>query len=143
MITYRSDVSIDRPPDVVFPYLLEPAKQALWSGVPMRQLTDGPLGVGSRMELTFGSAPMKATIGLELTAVDPGRRMAFNSFSGPIQWQGEYRLEPTDTGGTRLEQEGTLRFTGGWLFVEPLVGAEIKKGELKELEKLKAAVEAG
>ena len=143
MITYRSDVTIDRPPDAVFPYLIEPAKQALWSGVPMRQLTDGPLTTGSRMELTFGSAPMSATIGLELTAVEPGRRMAFSSFSGPIQWDGEYRLEPTEAGGTRVEQAGTLKFTGGWLFVEPIVGAEIKKSEIKELEKLKAAVEAG
>jgi uncharacterized protein YndB with AHSA1/START domain len=36
MLTYESSVSIDRPPEVVFGYLIDPAKQALWSDVPMR-----------------------------------------------------------------------------------------------------------
>ena len=80
MLTYESSVVVDRPPEAVFPYLIEPAKQALWSGVPMRQVTDGPLRTGSRMEVTFGMGPLKATIGLELTAVEDGRRMAFRSY---------------------------------------------------------------
>lgn len=65
MLTYESKVSVARPPDFVYPYLVEPPKQALWSGVPMRQITTGPLGPGSKMEVSFGSGPMKAVIGLE------------------------------------------------------------------------------
>jgi uncharacterized protein YndB with AHSA1/START domain len=88
--TYQSEVSIARPPDQVFPYLVEPAKQALWSDVPMRQLGSGPLATGSRMEVIFGGGLLKATIGLELTDVDSNHRMAWKSFSGPIGWEGEY-----------------------------------------------------
>ena len=142
MVSYESRVVVDRPPEAVFPFLIEPAKQALWSDVPMRQLTDGPLGTGSRMEVTFALGPIKATIGLELTAVEDGRRMAFRSFSGPIRWDGEYRLAPTGS-GTDLSQQGRLTFTGLWRIIEPIVGAEISRSEVKELEKLKAAVEAG
>ena len=142
MVSYESRVLVDRPPEAVFPFLIEPAKQALWSDVPMRQLTDGPLGTGSRLEVTFALGPIKAKIGLELTAVEHGRRMAFRSFSGPIRWDGEYRLAPSGS-GTNLSQEGHLTFTGLWRIIEALVGAEISKGEVKELEKLKAAVEAG
>jgi hypothetical protein len=141
VLTYRSQVVIDRPPDTVFRYLIEPARQALWSGVPMRQLTDGPLVSGSRMEVTFGVGPMKATVRLELTAVESGRRMAFRSFSGPIRWDGEYQLSPSGANGTELSQEGRLAFTGLWRLVEPLAGAEIRSGEIKELERLKAIVE--
>jgi uncharacterized protein YndB with AHSA1/START domain len=136
-------VTISRPPDEVFPYLVEPEKQALWSGVPMRKLTEGPIGDGSRMEVTFGSGAMKATIGLELGPVEPGRRLAFRSFSGPVSWEGEYRLEPTASGGTQVRQEGRLTFKGWWRAFESLVGAEISKGEIKELERLKAVVESG
>ena len=143
MITYRSSVSIDRPANLVFEYLIEPARQALWSDVPMRKLTEGPLGDGSRMEVTFGMGPIKAVVGLELGPVEPGRRMAFKSFSGPIRWDGEYRLAPTTSGGTEVSQEGRLTFTGLWRALEPFAGAEISKGEVKELERLKAAVEAG
>jgi hypothetical protein len=109
----------------------------------MRKLTDGPLGAGSRMEVTFGMGPLKAVVGLELGPVEPGRRMGFRSFSGPIRWDGEYRLAPTDAGGTEVSQVGRLTFTGLWRALEPLVGAEISKGEVKELVRLKAAVEAG
>lgn len=141
MLTYQSEVVVDRPPDTVFRYLVEPSRQALWSDVPMRLLTDEPLAPGSRMEVTFGMGPMKATVGLELTAVEPGQRMAWNTFSGPIRWDGEYRLTPTGAGGTALSQEGRLVFTGLWRLVEPLAGAEIKSGETKELERLKVVVE--
>lgn len=142
MISYRSQVTVQRPPDAVFDYLIDPAKQALWSDVPMSPLTPGPLAMGSRIVVTFGKGPLKANVGLELSAVEPGRRMAFRTFSGPIDWTGEYRLQPTASGSTQLSQEGTLRFTGAWRLIEPLVGAEIKNGEVKELERLKAVVEA-
>jgi polyketide cyclase/dehydrase/lipid transport protein len=142
MLTYESEVVVARPPDVVFPYLIEEERQALWSDVPMRKLTEGPFAAGSRLQVTFGMGPLKARVGLELTAVDPGRRLAFGSFSGPIRWDGEYRLEPSGSGSTRLSQHGTLRFLGLWRVLEPVIGAEIRNGEIKELERLKAVVES-
>ena len=141
MVHYESAVEINRPPEVVFPYLVEREKQALWSDVPMRPLTEGPLETGSRFEVTFGKGPLGATLGLELTAVEPGRRMAWKSFSGPIDWQGEYVVEPSGAGASRLSQKGTLIFRGLWRLLEPLVGAEIRSGEVKELDRLKAAAE--
>jgi hypothetical protein len=92
------------------------------------------------MEVSFGMGPLKATVGIELTAVEPGRRMAFRSFSGPIRWDGEYTLNASGD-GTELRQEGQLAFTGLWRLLEPLAGAEIKSAEIKELERLKAVVE--
>jgi polyketide cyclase/dehydrase/lipid transport protein len=142
VIAYHSKVTINRPPEHVFQYIAEPEKQALWSGVPMKQLTAGPLRTGSRMEVTFAMGPIKAVVGLELKAVVPGQRFAFASFSGPIRWDGEYRLDRSGPGGTELSQQGRLAFTGLWRLLEPLVGAEISRGEVKELERLKGVVEA-
>jgi uncharacterized protein YndB with AHSA1/START domain len=141
MITYRSAVSIGRPAADVWTYLIDPAQQGRWSDVPMRRLDDQPYGEGSRVEVSFGSGLMKATIGLEIVAAEAGRRLAFRSFSGPIRWEGEYRLEDEPAGGTRVSQEGTLTFSGAWRLLEPMAGAEISRGEVKELEKLKAVVE--
>lgn len=142
MLTYESQVVIDRPADTVFRYLVEPERQALWSDVPMRPLTEGPLGPGSRLEVTFGMGPVKATVGLEFTAIEPARRLAWRSFSGPIRWEGEYILTPS-AGGTSISQQGQLVFTGLWRLMEPLAGAEIERGETKELERLKVVVEGG
>jgi polyketide cyclase/dehydrase/lipid transport protein len=143
VVSYESSVTIERPPAVVFPFLTDTAKQALWSDVAMRQITPGELATGSRLEVTFGKGPMKATLGLEMTSVVAGSRMAFKTFSGPIDWQGEYRLEPVDGGMTRISQHGTLKFSGLWRLLAPFIGAEIKSGEIKELERLKAVVEKG
>jgi hypothetical protein len=141
MLRYASAVTIGRPPADVFPYLTDPVKQALYSDVPMRQITPGVLATGSRMEVTFGMGPLKATIGLEMTAVEENRRMAFDTYSGPIRWQGEYLLNPNGDGGTSLSHEGTMSFTGLWRLVEPLIGAELKSSGAKEMERMKAVIE--
>ena len=141
MILYKSAVTIARPPEVIFPYLVEPALQAKWSDVPMRPLTDGPLGPGSQLEVTFGMGPLKARVVLLISAVEPGRRMTWQTSEGKIEWEGEYLLVPSGE-STELRQDGRLTFKGLWRLIEPLVGGEIKKGEVKELEKLKTVVEA-
>jgi hypothetical protein len=107
----------------------------------MRQLTTGDPVPGSQLEVTFALGPLKARIGLELSRVEQGRVLAFRSFSGPIRWDGEYRLASTDGGDTLVSQEGRLTFSGIWRLIEPLVAGEISKGEIKELERLKTVVE--
>jgi uncharacterized protein YndB with AHSA1/START domain len=141
VILYKSAVTIARPPEVVFPYLVEPKLQATWSDVPMRPLTDGPFGPGSQLEVTFGVGPLKAKVVLLITTVEPGRRMTWQTSDGKIEWEGEYLLVPSGD-ATELRQDGRLTFKGLWRLIEPLVGGEIKKGEVKELDKLKAVVEA-
>jgi hypothetical protein len=107
----------------------------------MRQLTKGDPAPGSQLEVTFAMGPLKARIGLELSSVEQGRVLAFRSFSGPIRWDGEYRLASTDGGDTVVSQEGRLAFSGAWRLIEPLVAGEISRGEVKELERLKTVVE--
>ena len=143
MISYASEVTIARPASEVFPYLVERDKQALWTDVPMEPLTEGPLQRGSRMRLTFGKGPLSASLTLEITAVDLNARTAFTTVSqGGIHWEGEYRLASTAEGmGTRLSQEGTIRFSGLWRLAEPIVGVEMRRNELAELERLKSVLE--
>ena len=142
MKSYNFEVDIARSPADVFPYLTDTAKQALYSDVTMRQITPGHLATGSRMEVTFGMGPLKAVIGLEMTAVEENRRMAFDTYSGPIKWQGEYLLRPTDAGGTVLSHAGSMTFTGLWRLLEPVVGGELKTNGAKEMERMKAAIES-
>jgi hypothetical protein len=144
LLRYSSSVTVNKPSEVVFRYLADPKLQSLWSDVPMRRLNGetGPMNSGSKFEVTFGKGPLKATLGLEIVAFEQGKRFGFKSFSGPIKWEGEYRLAPTaDGSGTELSQEGTLIFTGLWRLMEPMAGGEIRTGEIKELEKLKAVAE--
>jgi len=143
MIKYASEVTIARPPGDVWPYLVEREKQALYTNVPMTPLTEGPFRVGSRAVLSFGRGPLGARLTLEITSLDPNERLAFTTVSqGGIHWEGEYRLAAEDGMSTRLSQQGTLRFSGLWRLAEPIVGVEMRRNELTELEKLKAVLEA-
>ena len=142
MLRYRSQVVVDRARDVAFPYIVEPVKQALWADVPMRLLTEGPSRPGRGWSCRPGKGPLTVRLGLELTAVEDGRRRASTTFSGPIRWDGEYRLEDAPDGGTAISQEGSFEFRGLWRLVEPLLGAEMRNGAEKELQWLKAVIEA-
>ena len=142
MKPYRFQVTINRPPNEVFPFVVEPEKQALYSDVTMRLLTEGSIRTGSKMEVVLGSGLMKATLGLEMVDVDQDRRMAFKTYSGPLEWQGEYVLEPTEDGGSTLTHQGSMTFHGLWRLVEPLVGGELTRGGAQEMDRLKNAVEA-
>jgi hypothetical protein len=142
MQSYKLAVTVNRAPAEVFPYLVDTAKQGLYSDVPMRQITPGELKTGSRMEVTFGMGPLKAIVGLEMTAIDENKRMAFDTISGPIRWKGEYLLTPTDGGGTTVSHEGTMVFTGLWRLIEPLIASELKSGGAKEMERMKAVIES-
>ena len=142
MITYGSEVTIARPPEAVFPYLIEREKQALWSDVEMRPLTAGPFVEGSRIELTLPMGPFKTSIQLEYSSVVAGQLVAWRTVSqSPIRWDGEYRLERSGESGSRLSQSGRIQFRGLWRLLEPIAGAEIRQGEIKELERLRAVVE--
>jgi hypothetical protein len=141
MIPYSSEVTIGRSPSDIFPWLVDTAKQGQWSDVPMQLLTPGPLHQGSRMRLSFGRGPIHTSLDLEITGLEQDARMAFTTVSkGGIHWEGAYDLTPAD-GGTRVRQQGMLRFRGLWRVLEPMIGAEMKKGEIAELERLKKVVE--
>ena len=145
MQRYSSSVRINRPPDKVFPYLVDPTKQAQWADIPLRLLNSGPLRLGSRMELTLGRWPIRFTRVLEFTNYEQDRRLAFRTFDeGSVSWSGEYRLEPTESFGTRLSHAGELRFSGlaARLF-EPIVGFVIRWSEIRQLRRLKEIIERG
>jgi len=87
--------------------------------------------------------PIRTSLQLEFERVEPERLVAWRTISNsPIRWHGEYRLSPDGAAATSLSQSGTLTFHGLWRLLEPIAGAEIRQGEIKELERLKAVVEA-
>jgi uncharacterized protein YndB with AHSA1/START domain len=144
VIGYRSQVSVARPPDAVFPLLADPALQATWSDVPMQPQSPGPLAVGSRAEVRFGGGGMSATLVLEVTALEPARLLAFRSVSGPASWTGEYRFEATGDGrGTLVTAEGSVRLTGFYSAFEGMAAPELRRGIDRQLEALKAVAERG
>jgi hypothetical protein len=142
LVSYNSEVSIDRPAAQIFPYLLETTLRALGSDDPIEPAIPRDLDNGARLRVSFRMWPLKAEIGLQISEYEPGRKLGFKSYSGPISWKGEYTLAEDGTGATTVSQNGKLKFTGLWRLMQPIAAGQIRRGEVRELERLKKLIEA-
>lgn len=142
MVAYSSAVSIDRPAAQIFPYLLGTTLLKLKPGAPIKPVSPDELSNGSRIQVSFGLGPLKAVCGLQISALEVGRKLAFKSYSGPIAWKGEYNLADDGKGATTVSQKGQLKFKGLWRLVQPFASGQIKRSEVQELQRLKKVIEA-
>ena len=142
MVAYSSAVSISRPAAQIFPYLLGTTLQKLKPGAPIKPIDPSELSNGAHIEVSFGLGPLNAVCGLQISALEVGSKLAFKSYSGPINWKGEYNLVEDGKGTTAVSQKGQLKFKGLWRLVQPFASGQIKRSEVQELQRLKQVLEA-
>ena len=115
---------VARPPEDVFDYVTDPAHLAKWqtTKTSVEQLTDGPLGQGTRLrERTKPPGGKEFEQVVEFSEFDRPRRFGLRIVEGPQPIDGAYTFTP-EGGGTRVDfvAEGELR---GFLRVlGPLAG---------------------
>jgi uncharacterized protein YndB with AHSA1/START domain len=114
---FAGSVVLDKPIDDVYRFLTEAKQETDWRSpyvLSSRQLTDGPVGVGSRFETVNRFWGKKETVVTEVTAMEPPTLLAWKQVNtGTFVADGSYRLEPAN-GGTRMTLE--LTGTGRGLF---------------------------
>jgi hypothetical protein len=144
MFTWTSETVVGRDPASVGRLLSDPARWPEWTDMKdVSILTEGPLRVGSQVRATMGSGPLRTTVTWEATALDPARLVAFRTISsGRLGIDGTYRLAELPDGRTTVHAEGTVTMRGFLRLLEPLLRREIRAGEARELERLRALVEA-
>jgi uncharacterized protein YndB with AHSA1/START domain len=96
-------VEIERPPDAVFPYLVEADKRLRWMGAlkEAEQVTDGPPGLGTRFRDIFEDHGQRVEIDAEIVEWEPSERLATRLRGKAFDSTGRQRLERVD-GRTRL-----------------------------------------
>ncbi|MBW3664615.1 MAG: SRPBCC family protein [Actinobacteria bacterium] len=116
MTTVRVSIELPQAPETVFAFLADPTNDPSWcSAVPTTEYVGGaPAGeVGARYRFTEGFKPEKALAGeVEITALEPPRRMESVATTPRRRYVLTYELEPTPGGGTRLTQTAQARFAG-------------------------------
>jgi hypothetical protein len=143
LLRYSSSVTVNKPSEVVFRYwLIQVAEPVVGRAHEASQWRDRPDEFGLQVRGHVWQGPNEGHARARDSRVRAGQAVWLQVLFSPIKWEGEYRLAPTaDGSGTELSQEGTLIFTGLWRLMEPMAGGEIRTGEIKELEKLKAVAE--
>jgi hypothetical protein len=144
MFTFTAETVVAREPAVVGRFLGDAERFADWTDMrEVRVLTEGPLGAGSRVEATIGSGPLRSKAIWELTVFEPERQVSYRVVSaGRLALDGDYRLSGLPDGRTRVTADFTVRTHGILRVLEPLVRGELRSGETRELERMKAILEA-
>jgi uncharacterized protein YndB with AHSA1/START domain len=114
---FAGSVVLDKPIGDVYRFLTEAKQETDWRSpyvLSSRQLTDGPVGVGTQFETVNRFWGKRETVVTEITAMEPPTLLAWKQVNmGTFVADGSYRLEPAN-GGTRMTLE--LTGTGRGLF---------------------------
>ncbi len=142
MIHYSSEVTIARPPHAVYEALLDPGLYPKWTDMVDVSFdgADTPR-VGTRGRFRLAKGPIKGTLEMEVTELDPDRRVVFRVTHPSLDWTAVSTLAAAGS-GTRLTYAGELRMRGWRRLLEPLAGREVRNGEAAEAVRLKALLEA-
>jgi uncharacterized protein YndB with AHSA1/START domain len=115
--------SVDRPPQVVFDYVVDPSNLAAWqtSNRSVELLTDGPIGAGSRFrERTKPPGRKEFQQITEFAEFERPSRLRVRVVEGPQPIDGTWSFEPTGAGTTvTFVAAGELR--GPMRLLAPLI----------------------
>jgi uncharacterized protein YndB with AHSA1/START domain len=142
MITFANTIDIDRQLDEVYDYLvdLEHVPEWNWAISSTRKVTPGPVGVGTQYRQER-SVPSRAVEMIEVTRLEPPRRVEVTGRIGPFDAQLTYELAPTNA-GTRLTNTAELEPTRPFGLVGGIFAGPIKASVGENLMVLKSVLES-
>jgi hypothetical protein len=136
-------VDIDQPPASVAAVEFAPENDPSWIGGvrTAERLTDGPIGVGSRVRRRGGFMGRPIEWVMDVTAFEPDRRLAMHAVRSPFPMDVTYHLEPHGNGtraGIRIQGEAR----GMYGVLGPFTPWMVKRSVQSDLRRLKRRVEA-
>jgi uncharacterized protein YndB with AHSA1/START domain len=141
MPSAQRTIRIDRPPDQVFAFFVNPANDRAWRSHVKEIAADGPIAVGSHVhQVVEGPGGRGIAADMEVTAYDPPRQYAFRVVAGPARPIGEFRFAPA-AGGTDVTFSLSAELGGlKKLFMSRPVQSSMD-GEMAALDTAKARLE--
>jgi hypothetical protein len=137
-----SDLGID--PSRLWEFLTSETNDADWRRPwlrSVRRLSDGPVGVGTRYESMYRFFGRDEAVTVELTELDPPRRMAWRQVGrgSLVVNDGRYDLEPT-AAGTRFTVTGSIASPGWRRLFDPPFGWYLNRAARQQHRQLAAAL---
>jgi carbon monoxide dehydrogenase subunit G len=144
MIRFVKSLSVARPQQEVFAFMADPANDTRWreSAVSAEWVTDGPIGVGSRLKSVDKLLGREIESTSEVTAYDPPNKYGQKALGGPVPFEFTVTLEPEGV-GTKLTMAGHAEVGGFFKLAEGLVGKQLEQQIERDLAGLKRVLEQG
>ncbi|CAN5127013.1 MAG: SRPBCC family protein [Nocardioidaceae bacterium] len=143
MTRFEHSVVIGRPIEAVWAYLIDPANNPAWQGpvIEVRRGAGVPLEVGSEIEEVMQFLGRRFDLTWVVTALEPMRRSAVRTSSGPVPMQGSYSFEPV-ADGTRFTLETEMEAHGFFKLAEPVFARMARREGTSSCEMVKELLEA-
>ena len=138
-------VTIDRSVADVYRVLSTPEVTPRWSRSAIEEhvTTPGPIAVGSRRRATVrGFAGRTTENVIEVTDLEPGRRLAVRSVEAPVPFASSWTFTPID-GSTRVDSVWDFALPRWLGLFDRVVGALFARSFRPDLARLKSMMESG
>lgn len=145
MIRVVTSATIDRPIEDVARYVTDIERMTEWTDMTAsRRLTDGPTRDGTKAYAEVAMGPVKLGWTYEIQDVDSHGGFAFKTITrNAIGMDGSIRIAPATSETTTVDYRVDIETRGLLRVLEPLLRGEMAGKEAREVERLKARLEAG
>jgi uncharacterized membrane protein len=144
MSRFVAEQTIARSAQDVWAYAADIVRHAEWMTITDARIVHGDgtqVGARGRERLRFG--PFGWDVEFVVSDAKPGRRIAWRAVSGaPFDLEVALELEPMGPASTKATYGADIRLRGLWRLMAPVVAMEGRAGPARELQRLKAQVEA-
>jgi len=135
-------VTIDRPLHEVFAFVTTKENDPRWRPAVVEIERVSGEGTGARYrQLVKGPTGKAAPADFEVTGLEPGKRYAFRTTSGPVQPEGSFEFAE-EGGATRVTFELNVELKGKQKMMAPMV-TKVMRSEVSNLDRLKTLLESG
>lgn len=146
MVKNEKIITINRPVEEVFAYVGDLQNGPQWQSglLEVRRTTEGKLGIGTQFTSVRKFMGQKMESGIEFTAYEPNKKIAFKSISGSSLFEELFLFESTAE-GTRLTTRLELQTSGLMGLAEPLIASGVRRemdanfGDLKDMLETRVA----
>jgi uncharacterized protein YndB with AHSA1/START domain len=136
-------IVIARPQAEVYAFFADAENDTRWRPAVKLMRREGPLAVGTRYtQRLAGPGGQQVAADIEITALDPGTRVAFRGVAGPVRPTGGYSFAPAE-GGTAVTFTLAAELTGIKKLVMATPVQKAMDAEMANLDKAKTLLESG
>jgi uncharacterized protein YndB with AHSA1/START domain len=137
------ETHIGRPREEVARFAMDPANDTRWILTldSARKLTDGEVGVGTRVERVASFLGKRIVYVNEVTEHSPPGRLVMRSVKAPFRMTVTYEFDDDGEGGTlaRIRTDGDAG--GFYSLAAPLLSQAVRRGLERDLQALKRNLE--